>query len=137
MRKPTSARPRGRPFTANDPRANRKGRPRKADRDVFDEIGKAASRGDVAEIGKLLSRLKAQKERPHLDPDATEADAETSARNLRRLMPELFAPSELDLVRFFEHDHAAALAVLPVWIARVKLGLFEADEARGWPELSP
>jgi hypothetical protein len=131
-----AGRPRGRPFTANDPRANRKGRPRKSV-DLLDELSKALARGDTARMAALLSRYQEQRARPQIEPDISDGDLETVTNNLRRLMPGLFAPTSGDLGKLFDLDREKALDLIPVWLARRKLGLLDADPERGWPELSP
>ncbi len=138
MRKPGSAAPRGRPFSAGlDPRRAR-GRPRKVDGNLFEEIAKAAGRGDLRRIGKLLALARDPARTVAILPEDTSPEEQTRViENLRRLAPTLFEPREIDLVRLYGRDPSAALAVVPHWMARRRLGLLAADDSRGWPELSP
>lgn len=141
MKKQGSAAPRGRPFIANDPRANRKGRPRKyrsIKGDLLDIIADAASDGGncaaCAAVLGLVANAKARASLvPRIPEETSPEELDQVTANMRRLG--MLPPLTPDLGKLFDQDRSAALAMLPEHIARCKLGLFDQDDARGWPSL--
>jgi hypothetical protein len=136
------ARPRGpgRRFTANDPRANRKGRPRKVPVGVelYDEIAKAAAAHDFKKLGKLIAAIREPGRTMELIPeDVSTEDLDQAMRTFRAFNRELFLIYHLSHAESYETDREAYLRELPEWIARRKLGLLAADPVRGWQELFP